>query len=51
MCITIDYDAKEDATATLRDRDSMQQVRLPLAEIPAVVYQLIKGKKTFDQLG
>jgi glycyl-tRNA synthetase len=50
VCVTIDYDTKEDATATLRDRDSMKQVRLPLIDIPVVVYQLIKGKKTFDQL-
>ncbi|MDR0439197.1 MAG: hypothetical protein LBH02_03140, partial [Methanocalculaceae archaeon] len=50
VCVTIDYDTKKDTTATLRDRDSMKQVRLPLVEIPKVVYQLIKGKKTFDQL-
>lgn len=50
VCITIDYDTKEDATATLRDRDSMKQIRLPLAQIPQAVYELIKGKKTFDQL-
>jgi glycyl-tRNA synthetase len=50
VCVTIDYDTKEDAKATLRDRDSMKQVRLPLVEIPKIVYQLIKGKKTFDQL-
>ena len=28
----------------------MKQIRLPLAQIPQAVYELIKGKKTFDQL-
>ncbi|MDR3102467.1 MAG: glycine--tRNA ligase [Methanocalculaceae archaeon] len=50
VCITIDYDTKEDVAATLRDRDSMQQVRLPLADIPRAVSLLMKGKKTFGQL-
>ena len=50
LCITIDYDSKEDATATLRDRDSMKQIRLPIAEIPAAVFAVMHGKKTFADL-
>lgn len=33
-CITVDYDTKEDNTVTLRFRDSMEQERLPIAELP-----------------
>ncbi len=33
-CITIDYQTKEDNTVTLRYRDSMEQVRIKIAEIP-----------------
>ncbi|MCL2706068.1 MAG: glycine--tRNA ligase [Spirochaetaceae bacterium] len=33
-CITVDYQTKEDNTVTLRYRDSMEQVRVKIAEIP-----------------
>ena len=32
-CITLDFDTEEDGSATIRDRDTMEQVRVPLAEI------------------
>lgn len=32
-CITVDYETKENNTVTLRFRDSMEQVRIPVAEI------------------
>ena len=34
-CITFDFDSVEDHCVTVRDRDSMEQVRLPIAELPA----------------
>ena len=34
-CICVDYDTKEDNTVTIRDRDSMEQVRVPIAEVSA----------------
>ena len=33
-CVTVDYQTKEDDTVTLRFRDSMEQVRVKIAEIP-----------------
>lgn len=36
-CITIDYQTLEDGTVTVRDRDTMQQVRIPLSELPAAL--------------
>lgn len=33
FCITIDFDTLEDNTVTIRDRDSMEQIRLPIDEI------------------
>lgn len=33
-CVTIDYQTKDDNTVTLRYRDSMEQVRIKIAEIP-----------------
>ena len=35
FCITVDYQTKEDNTVTLRFRDSMEQIRIPVKEIPA----------------
>ena len=33
FCITYDFDSETDGCVTVRDRDSMQQVRLPIAEL------------------
>ncbi|OKL49312.1 glycine--tRNA ligase [Boudabousia marimammalium] len=32
-CITYDFDSLEDQAVTIRDRDTMEQVRVPLAEV------------------
>ena len=34
-CITIDFDTLENQTVTVRDRDSMEQVRLPIEQLVA----------------
>jgi glycyl-tRNA synthetase len=44
-CITIDYETKDDNTVTIRERDSMEQKRIPIAEIknyvdPALRYPI-----------
>ncbi len=36
-CITIDFDTLENDTVTVRDRDSMQQIRLPISELEAYI--------------
>ena len=36
-CITIDGQTIEDNTVTLRDRDTMQQVRVAIDELPAII--------------
>lgn len=33
-CVTYDFDSEEDGCVTVRERDSMQQVRLPIASLP-----------------
>jgi len=32
-CVTVDHQTKEDQTVTLRDRDTMEQIRIPMAEL------------------
>ena len=36
-CITIDFTALEDDTVTIRDRDTMEQVRVKVADLAAYV--------------
>ena len=35
FCITVDFDTAEDGCVTVRERDSMEQVRLPLTQLEA----------------
>ena len=42
FCITVDFDTLEDHAVTVRDRDSMEQQRLPLDEVAAYVNQAIR---------
>ncbi len=37
LCITIDFDTLEDETVTVRDRDTMQQVRVPISGLVAYI--------------
>jgi glycyl-tRNA synthetase len=45
FCVTVDYQSKEDGTVTLRFRDSMEQIRVPRAELAARLCQEIKAYK------
>ena len=33
LCVTVDFDSLEDDAVTVRDRDSMEQERIPIAEL------------------
>lgn len=48
--ITIDYETKDDGTVTIRERDSMAQVRVPIEKVPEILRSLIRGTLTFSQL-
>ena len=50
-CITIDYDTLQDNTVTIRDRDSMQQVRAPIEKIENVLYELVYTDRKFESSG
>ncbi len=42
FCITVDFDTLEDNAVTVRDRDTMEQVRIPIAELKSYVAEKIK---------
>ncbi|CAH8543830.1 unnamed protein product [Schistosoma guineensis] len=48
--ITIDFDTlnKSPASATLRERDSMKQIRVPLDELPSLMSDIASGNKSWD---
>ena len=37
FCITYDFESKEDSSVTVRDRDTMEQIRLPISELCAYI--------------
>ena len=42
FCITYDFDSENDGCVTVRDRDTMEQVRLPMAEVKAYIQERLK---------
>ena len=42
FCVTIDFDTLEDNSVTVRDRDTMKQIRLKIEELPAYIQKAIK---------
>ncbi len=41
LCITYDFDSENDGCVTVRDRDTMEQVRLPIADLKAYIEKTI----------
>ncbi|MDF2957494.1 MAG: Glycyl-tRNA synthetase [Candidatus Alkanophagales archaeon MCA70_species_1] len=48
-CVTIDYETLENDTVTIRDRDSMKQVRVSIAELPAKLRGDVESMFTFSR--
>ena len=49
-CITVDHQSLEDQTVTLRDRDSMVQERIALADLPAMLDEKLNPKNWLKNL-
>jgi len=50
FAITIDYQTKDDHSVTVRDRDSMKQVRIAIEKIPETICSLVNGSAEFSAL-
>jgi len=37
LCVTVDFDSLDDGAVTIRDRDTMDQVRVPIDEVSSAV--------------
>jgi glycyl-tRNA synthetase len=49
--ITIDYETLSEGTVTIRDRDSWQQVRSEIKNLPQLLQHYFQGKTKFEELG
>ncbi len=43
FCVTVDFQTLETDTVTVRDRDTLEQVRVPVSDLPAVLQERIAG--------
>ena len=41
-CVTVDFDTLEDNQVTIRDRDTMEQIRIPIDEVEDWIKQKIE---------
>ncbi len=49
-CVTIDHQTLEDNTITLRDRDTTDQVRINIVDLPAIVEEKVSLKNILKKL-
>jgi glycyl-tRNA synthetase len=49
--VTVDYETLEQGTVTIRDRDSMQQIRVPEWQVADKLQALLNGNIEFQQAG
>mmetsp|Transcript_49046 Transcript_49046/g.116700 ORF Transcript_49046/g.116700 Transcript_49046/m.116700 type:complete len:625 (+) Transcript_49046:65-1939(+) len=50
FAVTADFDTIKDGTVTLRERDVMEQVRLPAADVPSVVHELCSKRRVWSDV-
>jgi glycyl-tRNA synthetase len=46
---TVDFQTLTDGTATIRERDSTVQIRLPKVEIPRLIFDIVHGRTTWEE--
>lgn len=51
LCVTVDHQSLEDNCVTLRDRDTMQQVRVPVVRLQEVIDGKVNIKHLLKKLG
>lgn len=42
FCVTVDFDTLNDDTVTVRDRDTMEQIRMPISELEAYISKKVE---------
>jgi glycyl-tRNA synthetase len=47
FCITVDFESLEDKRVTIRERDSMRQIRIPVSELKSCLNAKLEGEDLF----
>ncbi|CAN0421571.1 unnamed protein product, partial [Hapterophycus canaliculatus] len=47
--VTVDFQTVEDSTVTLRERDSMTQIRMPMVDVAPLVARLVTEDATWEE--
>jgi len=47
FCITVDFQSLEDKRVTIRDRDTMNQIRVPISELKTTLQAKLEGEDLF----
>ncbi len=50
-CITVDFDTLKDKSVTIRDRDTMKQIRVKIDELSHTLWLLVSGLVEFEKAG
>jgi glycyl-tRNA synthetase len=50
LCVTVDHQSLEDNTITVRFRDSMEQIRIPIASLSALVKEKVSLSAALQKL-
>ena len=50
FAVTVDFKTLEDETVTMRERDSMVQVRLPKSDVTPVVFAIVHKKMSWEDV-
>jgi glycyl-tRNA synthetase len=50
FCVTIDHETLQDNTVTVRYRDTTEQIRIPIAELHALIAKEVSLRNIFDKL-
>ncbi len=48
LCVTVDFDSLEDNSVTIRERDSMKQIRVDINNLNDIVEKFLNGEKFID---
>ena len=49
FAVTVDFDTLTNGTVTLRERDSMKQIRLPKSDVTRLVFDFVHGRCTWEE--
>ena len=50
FAVTVDFQTLSDDTVTLRERDSMKQIRIPKDDVTTLIFKIVHNKVTWEQL-